>query len=65
MPGKLDGIGVAHHARSIHPGIPVIIVSAFAHNLRERLAELAPPMQFFTKPYQTAEITKALRRHRQ
>src|SRR5690348_13728784 len=36
MPGKLDGIDLAQHARSVCPGLPVLVVSGYAEQITAR-----------------------------
>lgn len=50
MPGQIDGIGLAEHAREIHPGLPVVFVSG-RPDTEQRARGIAPPTAFFTKPY--------------
>jgi CheY-like chemotaxis protein len=61
MPGTLDGIDVAVHARRRDPGIAVLVVSGYAAQIMSRLAVLEPPAVFIHKPYDLEEIVKALR----
>jgi CheY-like chemotaxis protein len=62
MPGTLDGIDVAVHARRRHPAIPVLVVSGYTAQLMSRLAVLSPPAVFIHKPYDLEEIVEVLRR---
>jgi DNA-binding response OmpR family regulator len=62
MPGKMDGIDVAVHARELHPGIAVLVVSGFAPQLWERLEGLDPPAAFLSKPYRTQDVVSNIRR---
>jgi CheY-like chemotaxis protein len=62
MPGKMDGVHVATHARGFHPAIILIIVSGFAPLIRDRLQDFNPAAFFFPKPYQMPEIVGAIRR---
>ena len=62
MPGTLDGIDVALHARRRHPAIPVLVVSGYAANIMRRLSGLQPPAVFISKPYSLAEVLGVLRR---
>ncbi len=49
MPGDIDGIGLAEHAREVHPGLPVVFVSGRPET--ERQADhVGPPMRFVSKP---------------
>lgn len=60
MPGVLDGVDVALHARSLHPMIPVLVVSGYAPHLMARLRVLTPPAHFMSKPYELAEMVAKL-----
>jgi CheY-like chemotaxis protein len=62
MPGPLDGIDVAEHARRLDPSIPILVVSGYAVDLRKRLSALEPAAVFLSKPYNMTEIVDALRR---
>jgi CheY-like chemotaxis protein len=62
MPGTLDGIDVAMHARRRYPMIPVVIVSGYAVDLTRRLAVLEPAAVFISKPYNLVKIVDTLRR---
>lgn len=63
MPGTLDGIDVAVHARRRDPAVPVLVVSGYAGQLTSRLDVLAPPPAvFISKPYSLEEIVTALKR---
>ena len=59
MPGPIDGIQVAFHARHRHPGIPVVVVSAQPLNAR-RLDGLGPRKIFVSKPYELAALVATL-----
>ena len=61
MPGEVDGIGVAKHARRRYPAIPILVVSGHATNLMKRLDTLAPAAVFISKPYSLKAIALALR----
>ena len=50
MPGQIDGIGLAEHAREIHPGLPLVFVSGRPET-EHRASHLAGPKAFFAKPY--------------
>ncbi|HEX4171959.1 MAG TPA: response regulator, partial [Acetobacteraceae bacterium] len=60
MPGSIDGIRVATHARQRHAHIPVIVVSAQPDHA-QRIAGLIPPGTFVSKPYDFAFLMKTLR----
>jgi len=62
MPGTLDGIDVAMHARRRDPMISVLVVSGYTGQLMSRLGVLAPPATFISKPYNMKEIVDTVRR---
>ena len=62
MPGSLDGIGVALHARRRWATIPLLVVSGYAAQLVTRLALLNPAAVFISKPYLLDEVVDALKR---
>jgi CheY-like chemotaxis protein len=62
MPGVMDGVDLAHHARKLSPKIPVIVTSAYAQDVIARLQGVEPPFAFFSKPYRSREIVAELRR---
>ncbi len=59
MPGPIDGIQVAIHARKRHPSIPVVVVSAQPLNAR-RLDSLGPRKTFVSKPYELQALVAIL-----
>ncbi len=62
MPGVLDGIGVALHARRRWATLPLLVVSGHAVQLVARLAVLNPAAVFIGKPYLLDEVAGALKR---
>jgi CheY-like chemotaxis protein len=62
MPGKMDGIHVATHARGFHPTIILVVVSGFAPLIHDRLQDFDPAAVFFPKPYQLPKIVETIRR---
>ena len=62
MPGSLDGMDVAMHARRRYPAIPVLIVSGFAANIMCRIASMQPRAIFINKPYSLEEVVRAVSR---
>ena len=62
MPGTLDGIDVALHARRRHPAIPVLVVSGYAAHRVRRLSGLDPAAVFMSKPYNMVEVLNVLHR---
>lgn len=61
MPGSIDGIGLAEHARQVHPGLPVVFVSGRPDS-EVRARRLAGPTAFFAKPYDIAMLVCAIDR---
>ena len=61
IPGTRDGIGVAAYARTLCPAIPVLVVSAYAARLNDRLRTLVPAAKFIAKPYGSKQVVEALR----
>lgn len=60
MPGPINGIQVATHARRRHPDIPVIVVSAQPRNACH-LGGLGMRAIFIRKPYRLSALVAALR----
>lgn len=61
MPGQIDGIGLAEHAREAHPGLPVVFVSGRPDSER-RTRLIGPPTMFLSKPYTVEHLVDAVRR---
>lgn len=59
MPGGIDGIGLAEHAREVHPGLPVVFVSGRADP--GRAGPIGPPVRFVPKPYDDDALIGAIR----
>ncbi len=62
MPGSLDGIEVALHARRRYPAIPIVVTSGYAADLVARLSVLDPSAVLIGKPYGMAKMVEALYR---
>lgn len=62
MPGVLDGIGVAMHARRRWATLPLLVVSGYAPQLVARLGALNPAAAFIGKPYDLDKVAGTLRR---
>ena len=58
MPGPVDGVALASHARRINPRVKIIIVSGRCLELPEGHAADG----FFAKPYGSTPVLKACRR---
>lgn len=61
MPGQIDGIGLAEHAREIHPGLPVVFVSGRPDG-EDRVRALGQPTEFFIKPCDAQSLVGAVSR---
>ena len=55
MPGQIDGIGLAEHARELNPNLPVVFVSGRPDTQR-RAKGISPPTAFFPKPYDLDDL---------
>ena len=49
MPGHIDGLGLAEHAREIHPGLPIVFMSG-ADEPEPRARFMSQPSAYFPKP---------------
>lgn len=61
MPGQIDGIGLAEHARQVHPDLPVVFVSGRPDNAG-RAAAVTQPSAFVAKPYDMARVINTIDR---
>ena len=61
LPGSIDGIGLAEHARELHPRLPVLIVSGMAAS-QQRAAALDPPTAYMHKPFEMNTLLAAVSR---
>ena len=59
MPGRLDGIGVAAHARARHPGLPIVVATG-RQGAQPRVAALQPRCALVMKPYGLHAILSAI-----
>ena len=62
MPGKVDGIEFAVHARGKMSRVPELVISGYASDLGRRLHVLTPPSAFLAKPFRFSQISQTLRR---
>lgn len=60
MPGLIDGIDLAMHARQRHPMIHLIVVSSYTLHLVNRLSTLTPTAHIMAKPYRLENIIKTI-----
>jgi CheY-like chemotaxis protein len=59
MPGRLDGIDLAHAARQLRPGLQVLFASGFPTLVRDH-ADQEIRDQVLRKPYRAAELVHAV-----
>ena len=59
MPGKMDGIGLAHWLAAHHPRLPLVLCSGYIVD-PERLQ--AVRVEFLRKPFDLADLADAIRR---
>ena len=55
MPGEINGLGLAEHAREIHPGLPIVIVSG-REGTEAYASAVTPPAAFFSKPFDVSRL---------
>ena len=60
MPGKMDGIDFAAHARHREPRLPVVVISGYADQIQARVAALGDRVILVGKPFRLAEIVAAI-----
>ncbi len=61
MPGLIDGIGLAEHAREVHPALPVVFVSGRPDHAR-RAEAVGQPSAFMPKPYDVERVISVIDR---
>src|SRR6266481_9187501 len=59
MPGRLDGIDLAHAARLLRPGLHVLFASGFPNLVREH-ADPELRDHVLRKPYRAADLYRAI-----
>jgi CheY-like chemotaxis protein len=59
MPGRLDGIDLAHAARLLRPGLQVLFASGLPNLVRDH-ADQEIRDQVLRKPYRAAELVHAI-----
>lgn len=61
MPGQMDGVALAVHARELHPGLPLVFVTGVT-GLEARLQGLGQPVACFKKPCDTDALLATMTR---
>lgn len=59
MPGT-DGVGLIEVAQTLHPSMPVIVITGFPHGERARAAIEAGAAQLLAKPFDLAALSRAV-----
>jgi PAS domain S-box-containing protein len=56
MPGKMDGLSLAHHLRQIRPGLPILLATGYS----EAAAGVRGDFPILRKPYEIHELSEAI-----
>ncbi|UPJ55935.1 PAS domain-containing sensor histidine kinase [Bradyrhizobium sp. 192] len=56
MPGKMDGLTLAHHLREIRPGLPILLATGYS----EVAAGVRGDFPILRKPYEIHELSEAI-----
>ena len=58
MPGKMDGLGLAHRLRAIRPGLPILLTSGYS----DAALNVRGDFPILRKPYEIHELSQAIAR---
>lgn len=58
MPGKMDGLSLAHRLRQIRPGLPILLATGYS----EAAAGVRGDFPILRKPYEIHELSEAIAR---
>ena len=56
MPGKMDGVGLAHRLREIRPGLPVLLATGYS----EAAVNVRGDFVILRKPYEIHQLSEAI-----
>jgi PAS domain S-box-containing protein len=56
MPGKMDGLSLAHRLRQIRPGLPILLATGYS----EVAADVRGDFPILRKPYEIHELSEAI-----
>jgi PAS domain S-box-containing protein len=56
MPGKMDGLALAHHLREIHPNLPVLLATGYS----DAAANVRSDFPILRKPYEIHQLSQAI-----
>jgi CheY-like chemotaxis protein len=55
MPGRLSGVDLAHEARRLRPGLPVVLMTGYSEDVAR-----AAGLQVLAKPFRIKDIIRIL-----
>lgn len=58
MPGKMDGLSLAHHLRQTRPGLPILLATGYS----DAAADVRGDFPILRKPYEIHELSEAIAR---
>ena len=56
MPGKIDGLTLAHHLRQMRPDLPILLATGYS----DAAADVRGDFPILRKPYQIHELSDAI-----
>jgi DNA-binding LytR/AlgR family response regulator len=56
MPGKIDGLGLAHRLKEIHPKLPVLLATGYS----DAAANARTEFSILRKPYEIHQLSQAI-----
>jgi PAS domain S-box-containing protein len=56
MPGKMDGLSLAHHLRQVRPGLPILLATGYS----DVAAGVRGDFPILRKPYEIHELSEAI-----
>ncbi|MBC7799330.1 MAG: response regulator [Gemmatimonadaceae bacterium] len=59
MPGRMDGLDVAAHARRVAPDLPIVVVTG-RPEVKRGVSQLQPRCALVLKPYRMSAILQAI-----
>ena len=62
MPSGLTGVDVASRAKSLHPGIKVVITSGYTRYSISEFQDIDRGIEFMPKPFEFGGLERTLRR---
>jgi CheY-like chemotaxis protein len=56
MPGKMDGLSLARHLRTIRPGLPILLASGYS----DAAINVHGDFPILRKPYEIHQLSQAI-----